>query len=159
MPKAESLTWNFTLHELTRSAEAVRFGIDNTAPPEVVRALRFTALAVLEPVRQKWGLVRVSSGYRSPALNKRIKGSPKSQHMAGQAVDFEVPGTPNKTVAAWIRDHLNFDQLILEFWSADDPASGWIHCSYVGSKINRKSVLTASRGEGGRVVYTEGLPR
>jgi hypothetical protein len=61
-----------------------------------------------------------------------LGSSRSSQHITGQAVDFEVPGIPNIEVARWIIDKLAYDQLILEFYREDEPHSGWIHCSYVG---------------------------
>ncbi len=86
-------------------------------------------------MRAHFGLpVTISSWYRCPALNKAIGGVDKpgkiSQHVLGEAVDFEIPGVPNAEVAAWIRDNLEFDQCILEFYKPGIPDSGWIHVSY-----------------------------
>ena len=64
-----------------------------------------------------------------------------SQHTTGQAVDFEIPGIPNLAVAEWIRDKLDFDQLILEFFDPEEPHSGWVHVS-LKKKDNRNQVLT-----------------
>ena len=86
-----------------------------------------------------------------PDLNKAIGGSERSQHCKGEAVDIEVPGTSNYEVAKYIRDNLDFDQLILEFYTPGIPDSGWVHVSYK-SEGNRKQVLTALK-EDGKTVY------
>jgi len=78
-------------------------------------------------VRDKFGPVIISSGYRSKELNAAIGGSVTSQHSIGEAADFEVPGLDNKKLADWIKDNLKFDQLILEFYKDGDPNSGWVH--------------------------------
>lgn len=138
------LTKNFHLSELTRSQTAARWGINNTPNAEIVANLKTLSERILQPVRNHYGLpVVVSSGYRSPALNSKIKGSRTSQHMTGHAVDFEVPSVDNLTVAKWIRDNLSFDQLILEFWTGGN--SGWIHCSFLSDDKNRKQLLTINR--------------
>jgi zinc D-Ala-D-Ala carboxypeptidase len=106
---------------------------------------------ILQPVREHFGrAVTISSGYRSEDLCVAIGSSRKSQHAKGKAADFEIFGVDNKEVAEWIRDVLDFDQLILEFYNEDDPSSGWVHCSY--SEDNRGSVL---RYDGTN--YREGL--
>lgn len=153
--RPDLLSPHFSMREMTRSETAARRGIDNTPPDDVRPALKILAMAVLEPVRAAFGPVLVTSGYRSPELNKAIKGSPRSQHMLGQAVDFEVPGVPNVRIAKWISTHLDYDCLILEFHDPADPQAGWVHCSYVGQK-NRKRLLRAQRVDG-RIVYLEGL--
>ncbi|MGL6340489.1 MAG: D-Ala-D-Ala carboxypeptidase family metallohydrolase, partial [Waterburya sp.] len=77
----------------------------------------------------------------------RIGGSGTSQHCLGQAVDFEVPGLPNKEVAQWIRKNLDFDQLILEFYDGKNPNSGWIHCSYVEQNRNQSLAYNGRKYE------------
>jgi zinc D-Ala-D-Ala carboxypeptidase len=125
------LSRNFSLAEAAKSQAALRNGIDNTPPPEVIERLRLTAEAILQPVRDYFRIpFTPSSWYRSPILNRRIGGSIKSQHVRGEAVDFEVPGVSNLTVAKWIAENLEFDELILEYWQPGDPAAGWVHCSY-----------------------------
>lgn len=152
MKKSEMISPNFSLRELTRSDAATRLGLDNTPTAEIRAALKAVTVAILEPVRAQFGPVMVSSGYRSAEVNKAIKGSPRSQHMFGQAVDFEVPGVGNGKIAQWIKAHLDYDALILEFHDPKDPHSGWVHCSYVRGK-NRKLNLTAERVDG-KVVYS-----
>lgn|SRR3990167_1162698 len=135
-----NLSKNFTLAELTKTQ--VR-GVDNTPPPSVADKLKWVATEILQPVRDKFGPVTVNSGYRSPAVNKAVGSKPTSQHVKGEAADFEVPGISNYFVAEWIRDHLDFDQLILECYvPGGDPNAGWVHCSYVDERANRHEVLT-----------------
>lgn len=137
------LSKNFTLNELTKSQTAIRLGIDNT--PDTSEIIRLQALArqVLQPVRDHYSRsFSPSSGYRSVELCKAIGSSSKSQHAKGEAADFEVPGIDNYDLACWIKDNLDFDQLILEFYKSGDPTSGWIHCSYKVGENNRKQCLT-----------------
>ena len=108
-----------------------------------------------QPVRDNFGVTVINSGYRGPALNEAVGGSSKSQHCKGEAVDLECPGTANYDVCAWIQDNLDFDQLILEFYTPGIPDSGWVHVSYK-AEGNRKSVLTAMK-ENGKTVYKPGL--
>ena len=109
----------------------------------------------MQPVRDNFGVTVINSGYRGPKLNEAVGGSSKSQHCKGEAVDIECPGTSNYQVAKWIEDTLDFDQLILEFYTPGIPDSGWVHVSYK-SEGNRKSVLTAMK-ENGKTVYKPGL--
>lgn len=133
------LARNFTLAEMVKSQTAARQGIDNTpTDPQIVEALRAVAVSVLQPVRDHFGNpVFVTSGYRCPQLNTAIGGSANSQHMKGQAADFEVAGHSNFAVAEWVRDNLEFDQLILEFYTPGDPHSGWVHCSFLPGDCRR----------------------
>tara|TARA_E500000318_G_scaffold88951_1_gene86402 strand:- start:140 stop:583 length:444 start_codon:yes stop_codon:yes gene_type:complete len=135
------LSRNFTLPELTRSQTATRKGIDNTPNDEQIKNLERVCSEILQPVREHFGVAfSPSSGFRSVALCEAIGSSSKSQHAKGEAVDFEIPGQDNKSVAEWVRDNLNFDQLILEYYTPEDPTSGWIHCS-VREDSNRKECL------------------
>jgi zinc D-Ala-D-Ala carboxypeptidase len=134
------LSKNFSLDELTKSQTALRMGINNEPTPGDLYNLSQLCDNILQPVREHFGKpVTVSSGYRSVALCEAIGSSAKSQHAKGEAADFEIMGIDNKEVAVWIRDNLDFDQLILEFYKDGEPSSGWIHCSY--SDNNRGSVL------------------
>lgn len=142
------LSQHFTLAEFERSMVATRLGIDNTMPPELIVRAANLCSSVLEVVRGHYGQpVIVHSGYRCPELNKAIGGSPKSQHMRGEAADFHVHGHDNLKVAEWMADNLDFDQLIME--------GTWIHVSY-REGANRNEVLTA-HFENGRAHYTRGL--
>jgi len=136
------LTQHFTLEEMTKSQTASRKGIDNTAPPEVVENLKALCENVLEKIRIHFGKpLNINSGYRGPKLNKAIGGAKNSQHMTGQAADIEMVGMDNKILFCWIKDNLEFDQLILEYYKPGVPDSGWVHVSW-NSQGNRKQVLT-----------------
>jgi zinc D-Ala-D-Ala carboxypeptidase len=149
------LSKNFTLSEFTKSQTALRLGIDNTPEGEHLDAAKELFENVVQPVREQFGVTVINSGYRGPALNEAVGGSSNSQHCKGQAADIECPGTSNYDVAKWIEDNLDFDQLILEFYTPGIPDSGWVHVSYK-TEGNRKSVLTAMR-EDGKTVYKTGL--
>ena len=125
-----NLSPHFTLAELTVSDTAARRGIANEPPPDVVQALKRTALG-LEAVRVRLGgaPVIVTSGYRSLELNRAIGSKDTSQHVKGEASDFIVPrfGTPSEIVAALRDSGIEYDQLILEFAGT---GRGWVHCSF-----------------------------
>lgn len=140
-----NLSPNFTLSEMTKSSTADRLGIDNSASKEIQDRLAALCGAILEPVRTYYKRpVTVNSGYRCLALNKAVGSKPTSQHVDGDAVDFEVSGINNYELANWCAENLDFDQLILEFHDRNIPDSGWVHCSYTG-KNHRKSILTIDK--------------
>ena len=149
------LSENFLLSEYTKSQTATRKGIDNTPGSIHLDNAHALFTNVVQKIRNNFGVTIITSGYRSADLNYAIGGSNTSQHCKGQAVDIECPGTPNYDVAKWIEDNLEFDQLILEFYTPGIPDSGWVHVSY-NSEENRKSVLTALK-ENGKTVYKPGL--
>lgn len=147
------LSKNFTLQEMTKSDTAIRKNISNLPGPEHLQALTHLCTSVLQPIRDKFGPLRVTSGYRSPALNRAIDGSSNSQHSKGEAADIEcVDETSNLDLAKWIADTLPFDQLILEFWDGKDPKSGWVHVS-AKARGNRGQVLRAYKNSKGKTVY------
>ena len=148
------LSKNFSLHELCKSDSAIRHGIDNTPPDEVIQNLQALVDNVLQPLRDKFGPIIVTSGYRSPDLNRKIGGSTTSHHCYGYAADFEVLGMDNRELAIYIRDNLKFTQLILEFYDGR-PDSGWVHCAYNENDL-KGQVLTASRVNG-KTQYTNGI--
>ncbi len=141
------LSKNFSLAEMCHSATAIRLGIDNTTKDEnTIKALRAVCQGILQPVRDHYGIpFRPSSGFRCLELNRALKSKDSSQHILGQAVDFEVPTVSNIDLALWIDNHLFFDQLILENYVSGDENSGWVHCSIIGE--NRREVLTYSGGK------------
>ena len=148
------LSKNFSLHELCKSDSAIRHGIDNTPPDEVIQNLQALVDNVLQPLRDKFGPIVVTSGYRSPDLNRKIGGSTTSHHCYGYAADFEVLGMDNRELAIYIRDNMKFTQLILEFYDGR-PDSGWVHCAYNASDL-KGQVLTASKVNG-KTQYTNGI--
>ena len=149
------LSANFTLQEFTKSQTATRQGLDNTPNEQHRASAKKLFENVVQKVRENFGVTVINSGYRGPALNEAVGGSTKSQHCKGEAVDIECPVTPNYDVANWIKENLEFDQLILEFYTPGIPDSGWVHVSYK-SEGNRKHVLTAMK-ENGKTVYKTDL--
>lgn len=132
----------FSLWELTKSQTASRRGINNHPNEKQLEALKALCEDVLDTIREKFGPFSPNSGFRSFSLNQAIRGSSTSQHMKGEAADIEIPGLSNYVLAEWIRDNLEFDQLILEFYQSGAPNSGWVHISYKKEGGNRKEILT-----------------
>ena len=150
------LSENFTMAEFIKSDTANRLGIDNTPEGEHLEAAKELFENVVQKVRDHFGPTVLNSGYRCPELNEAVRGSKTSQHCKGEAADIEVPGVANADVANWIVENLDFDQVILEFYTPGEPSSGWVHVSYKADGTNRKSILTASRVDG-KTVYTNGI--
>ena len=151
-----NLTKNFTLSEMTKSETALRYGMANDPSQTEIDNLRTLCEQVLQPVRDYYGMgVKVNSGFRHPLVNAKVGGSTTSDHCKGFAADIEIPGIPNAELAEWIAEHLEFRQLILEFYTPGVPDSGWVHVSYVADD-NKKQVLTATKKDG-KTVYLEGL--
>jgi len=142
-----NLSRNFSLSELTKSDTAIRKGINNNPSAEQVEKLKILCENILQPVRDRFGRVTVTSGFRSVELCIAVNSSANSQHAKAEACDFECPGVDNAEVADWIKNNLEYDQLILEFYTPGEPNSGWIHCSYV-PEMRRASCLHAYRSEG-----------
>ncbi len=145
---------NLNLAEITRSDTAKRHGIDNTPTAEHLENFKLLADKVFEPIREHFKTpIFISSGYRSKALNSFIKGSLSSQHCKGQAIDIDMDGSngevTNRMVFDFIKNKLDFDQLIWEFGTDFNP--DWVHVSYVKGK-NRKQKLKAIR-YGGKTSY------
>jgi hypothetical protein len=144
------LTEHFSLNELTASQEATRHNINNVPSAKVVENLRMLA-TLLEQVRELLGgnSIRISSGYRSLALNRHIGSSHTSAHIFGYAADFTCPsfGTPIEVAKKIAESNLKFDQLICE-------GNAWIHISC--DPQNRRQLLTA-RFEHGHTYYTTGI--
>ena len=141
---------NLNLAEITRSDTAKRHGIDNTPTAEHLENFKLLADKVFEPIREHFKTpIFISSGYRSKDLNSFIKGSLSSQHCTGQAIDIDMDGSngevTNRMVFDFIKNKLDFDQLIWEFGTDFNP--DWVHVSYVKGK-NRKQKLKAIRTSG-----------
>ena len=144
MGNENKLSENFSLKEMTDSNTAIRLNINNTPSLQYTSNLIVLCNEVLEPVRKHFSKpVKVSSGFRCAKLNAAINGAKLSQHTLGQAADIEIAGIPNKVLAKYIQDNLDFDQLILEYYVDGIPNSGWVHVSY-NEGNNRKEVMKAS---------------
>ena len=146
------LSQHFALAEFTRSESAKRHGVSNEPTAEHLQNLITLCEKVLEPIRLKFGPLNISSGYRSKALNHYIGGSLNSQHCEGKAADIDMDGmggATNREIFDFIKDNLDYDQIIFEFGSKENP--DWVHVSYNGAK-NRKQALRALKDKG-RTVY------
>ena len=144
------LSKNLSLSEVVKTNNAIRKGIDNSPNNDHLESLEDVAKDIFHPLRDDLGVIYVSSGYRSDALNKAIGGSRKSQHSKGEALDLD---NDNKNVAAsnteifnYIKDNLDFDQLIWEFGTDEKP--DWVHVSYTTKRPNRNQILKAYRQSG-----------
>jgi hypothetical protein len=133
---------HITLAEATKSNTATRLGIDNTPPQAIIERMTETAEKVFEPLREILGAIRVSSFYRSPDLNRAIGGSKSSQHCQGEAIDMQALNTSNFHLFEEACKLPEFDQIIWEFGTLDEP--DWVHISY-SKTHNRKQILRATK--------------
>jgi hypothetical protein len=149
------LSKNLSLAEFTRSQTAKRRGIDNTPDGDHLEAAKKLAENIFQPIREHFGkAIFISSGYRSEALNKAIGGSITSQHSKGEAIDIDMDGhgkPTNTEVFYYIKNNLNFDQLIWEF--GDDEKPDWVHVSFKTMGKQRNQVLRAKRNSARRTYY------
>jgi hypothetical protein len=131
------------------STTATRRGIDNNPNDEQLANMELIAEKVFEPLRE-WvdGPIKVNSFFRSVDLNKAIGGSSKSQHCHGQAIDIDdtFGVVANSDMYNYIKNNLDFDQMIWEFGDDDNP--NWVHVSYVSEEDNRRRCLRAKRKDG-----------
>ena len=135
--------------EGTFSATAARLGLPNVPSKEHLANMQVLANKVFEPLRvYVGGPIKINSFYRGPELNKAIGGSKKSQHCNGQAMDIDDTFgiRTNAQMYHWIKENLDFDQMIWEFGDDDNP--DWVHVSYVDTETNRNRCLKASRVNG-----------
>jgi hypothetical protein len=145
------LSEHLSLAEVTRSETAKRKGVSNMPIDAHIENFKLLANKVFEPIRNHFGKpIHISSGYRSAALNKAIGGAASSQHCTGEAIDIDMDGhaggVTNKMVFDYIKDNLEFDQLIWEFGT--DTAPDWVHVSYESTGKQRKQILKAVRNGG-----------
>lgn len=149
------LSKNLSLAEVTKSTTASRLGINNTPDDWTIENLRAVAECIFQPLRDSFGVpIFVSSGYRSAELNKAIGGSKRSQHVQGRALDLDADvfgSCTNAQIFDYIRKNLEFDQLIWEFGTEDNP--DWVHVSFVRDGVNRGRCLKACRDDKGKVFY------
>jgi len=161
----EKLSKNLSLSEVTKSNTATRNGIDNSPTDEHLENLKAIAENIFQPMRDELGAITVSSGYRSNELNKRIGGAYKtiggkyvatSQHCKGEALDLDndhkTGRATNREIFDNIKDNLEFDQLISEFGTRENPS--WVHVSFKKDGGNRGVVLRAERNSSGKTYYS-----
>jgi hypothetical protein len=147
----QMLSKNLSIADGIKSSTATRLGISNFPTNEHLANMRLTAQKVYEPLRAKVGELRVTSFYRSPAVNKAISGSAtNSQHSLGQAMDIQAVSGNNRKLFEEAIKLPEFDQIIWEFGTNDNPA--WVHVSYSKSK-NRRSIIKGTKGSKG-TIYT-----
>jgi hypothetical protein len=131
------------------SRTALRRGIKNNPNADQMESMITIAEEVFEPLRM-WvgGPIKINSFFRSPELNKAIGGSGKSQHCHGQAIDIDdtFGKMSNAEMYDFIKENLDFDQIIWEFGDDDNP--DWVHVSYVSAEENRKRCLKAYKEKG-----------
>lgn len=134
------LSKHFVLREFLISATAVRHGIDNTPPDSVVERLTTLCQNVLEPLRRRFGVIRITSGYRSERLNRLVGGVATSQHVRGEAADINVGSLEvGRKMYEFIRTRLDFDQLIFE--RNRKTGARWLHVSYRADGKNRNEAF------------------
>lgn len=144
------LSKNFTLEELTESATANRLYIENTPTEQEIKNLKLLCENILQKVRRYIAApVVITSGFRNNDLNAAIGGATLSQHKLGEAVDFKCNYL--KDIFHFIKDTLDFDQIIYEYGDADAPR--WIHVSYKKTGNRRQALMAYKKGY--KTVYEE----
>ena len=149
----ENISKHVSYKEGVHSITALRLGLKNDPSDVHLANMRLISEKVFEPLRMHvGGPIKINSFYRGPELNKAIGGSSKSQHCNGQAIDIDdtYGHATNAEMYHWIKDNLNFDQMIWEFGDDNNPA--WVHVSYVNDSDNRNRCLKAYR-ENGKTKY------
>lgn len=139
----------FKLEEFTDSPTAKSKGIDNTPSKETIQNLNRLVITILDPLREAWGKpIQITSGYRSPALNKAIGGSATSAHVDGRAADLNIKGINIPAIAkVAINLKLPFDQIISEYGS-------WVHIGIAkeGSTPRKQLLIIDKESTGGRYI-------
>ena len=147
------ISHNISYAEAIHSNTAKRKGIDNTPNPTQVENMKLTAEKIFQPLRE-WvgGPIKINSFFRGEPVNTAIGGSTRSQHMKGQAIDIDdtFGHKTNAEMYHYIKDNLDFDQMIWEFGTDKNP--NWLHISWVSHRPNRKK-LTIAKKVNGRTKY------
>tara|TARA_A100001011_G_C14285815_1_gene833661 strand:- start:1291 stop:1752 length:462 start_codon:yes stop_codon:yes gene_type:complete len=142
----ENISQNITYKEATKSNTALRLNIKNIPDDYQVSNMVGVAHNVFEPLRKYvGGPIKINSMFRSEELNTAIGGSSRSQHIQGRAIDLDdtFGHATNAEMFYYIKNNLNFDQLIWEF--GDDNNPNWIHVSYISDEENRGRCLRAEK--------------
>jgi len=144
---------NISYKEATRSETAKRRGIENDPNPDQLENMKHVAENVFQPLREHFGCpIYISSFFRSEELNRAIGGSSSSTHMKGEAIDLDADvygRISNGVIFNYIKENLEFDQLIWEFGDGKNP--DWVHVS-LSKNNNRNQILIAKRVHG-KTVY------
>lgn len=142
----KNISEHLTYREVTYSNDAKKYGIENIPNEQQLENIIFWAINIFEPVRRHFRTaIHCNSVFRSEQLNKKIKGAKNSQHLAnnGAAGDLDADyygRLTNIEIFNYIKDYLEFDQLIWEFGTDEEPA--FVHCSWNEGK-NRNMILKA----------------
>ncbi len=150
----EKISKHISYKEAVKSNTAMRLNIDNTPGAYEITNMNGIAHNIFEPLRE-WvgGPIKINSFFRCVELNKAIGGSSKSQHCQGRALDIDdtYGHKTNAEMYEWIKENLDFDQMIWEFGTEKNP--DWVHISYVSPDENRNRCLKAERVNG-KAVYS-----
>ncbi len=134
----ENISKHISYREATQSATATRLKIDNTPTDEVLANMKLVAEKCFEPLREWYGKpIRINSFYRSPGLNRAVGGSATSDHVRGFAIDLDTPSNAeNKKLFDWLKDNVEFTQLIWEYGDKSGP--DWVHISYDKNNLKKQ---------------------
>lgn len=145
----ENISKHISYKEATRSLTAIRLGLENKPNEYELSNMIGVAKNIFEPLRE-WvnDPIKVNSFFRSIELNKAIGGSSRSQHCQGRAIDIDdtYGHATNAEMFHWVKENLNFDQMIWEFGTDENP--DWVHISWVSEDQNRNRCLRAERING-----------
>ena len=145
----EKISKHVSWKEGTYSRTGDRLGLDNTPNEEQIKRMKEVAENLFEPLRE-WvgGPIKINSFFRGEPVNTAIGGSKYSQHMKGQAIDMDdtFGHKTNAEMYHYIKDNLDFDQLIWEFGTDKNP--NWLHISWVSHRPNRKKLTIAKKVDG-----------
>lgn len=130
-----NLSKNFSLKEMTYSSTADNLKIDNTPNGAVIENLKALCIKLLQPIRDKFGVINITSGYRSKALNKEVKGSITSNHLYGYAADIQCKGHTLQEIYHYVVNNLVFDECFIE---ENKKGTKWLHLAYRKNEINRR---------------------
>jgi hypothetical protein len=142
------------MKEAVYSNTAIRRGIDNTPGEYELQNMELLARKVFEPLREHVGKpIKINSFYRSIELNQAIGGSSKSQHCEGRAIDIDdtYGHMSNADMYTFIKENLDFDQMIWEFGTEENP--NWVHVSYIDPETNRNRCLQAYKDNNNKTQY------
>jgi zinc D-Ala-D-Ala carboxypeptidase len=145
---------HISMKEAVYSNTATRRGIDNTPGEYELQNMELLARKVFEPLREHVGKpIKINSFYRSAELNQAIGGSSKSQHCEGRAIDIDdtYGHMSNADMYAFIKENLDFDQMIWEFGTEENP--NWVHVSYIDPETNRNRCLQAYKDNNNKTQY------
>jgi len=149
----ERISEHISYKEAIKSNTALRLNLDNNPDAYQITNMVGVAHNIFEPLREYvGGPIKINSFFRSEELNRAIGGSSRSQHCQGRAIDLDdtFGHKTNAEMFHYIKNNLNFDQMIWEFGDDENPA--WVHVSYVSEDENRKRCLKALK-ENGKTVY------